>query len=256
MVSRTDACHACRMSRSDSSKAARGGDKTSPDVASGGSSAKTQPSQADVRKRAATRAQRTAATAAKRAKASKATGSMRGHRGAKRLLRDSAIVARVQAGVPTSTVAAEFEVTQRTVQRVVERFDAAPTLLDARPMEIIERMLRRWQRMIADFEGLAYRYADSNPTAALGAKKAAADAANELTRLLVQVGKMPENLEYFRTTAEVRHLMRGLMLRLDRLEDGEITGAEVADYVRDIVLDVRPVYDENDGDEWSRDPQS
>jgi hypothetical protein len=92
-------------------------------------------------------------------------------------------------------------------------------VLDQRPAEIMERMLRSQLRSIFEFELMAFRYAESNPSACLGAKKGAAEARRELQRQLTQLGTFPSNQSMWVTVREVSSLIDELLVRMERLDD-------------------------------------
>ena len=105
----------------------------------------------------------------------------------------------------TAAIAAEFDITQRTVQRAVKDFEAAPSPVDERPMQIVENTLRTYRRMRSDFEALAARYEITNPQAAIGAKRQARETLHDYLELLFDLGKLPD-LDRVRAEGELYRL--------------------------------------------------
>lgn len=158
-------------------------------------------------------------------------------------LRNLAIVNLVDAGWSVQDAAAEFGVSRRTAAAAVERARALRSPLDATPMAILEGLMKRSAMRRQGLEALAVKYENVNPSAAVGAAKAAGEEDRVLAEMLVEMGKMPESLEWFRTTAEVSHLVGELLDRLDELEQGAIGPSEVRSFMVDVVMGNRPLYD-------------
>lgn len=190
-----------------------------------------KPTQAVVRRKAAASKTRVANRAAKQAKAAGAVGDTRG-RGKlshqQRALRDSAILARLNAGASTKDVAAEFEVTQRTVQRAQAEFESMPSVLNLSPSDVLVEMGRSYRRLIGDFEAMAFVHSTSNPSVALGAKKAAAESMRAYVVMLAEVGLLPENLELFRAESVLRGLADKMVETMELVSAGELSAEEAA----------------------------
>lgn len=187
--------------------------------------------QAAVRRKAAAAKAKVADKASATAKAAGAVGDTRGHgrlSHQQRTLRDSAILARLNAGASTKAVAAEFEVDQRTVRRARAEFVAMPSVLELSPSDVLVEMGRSYRRLIGDFEAMAFAHAASNPSVALGAKKAAAESMRAYVVMLTEVGLLPENLELFRAESVLRGLADKMVETMELVVAGELTAEEAA----------------------------
>jgi hypothetical protein len=78
-------------------------------------------------------------------------------------LRDTAIIARLHEGASRSAVAAEFAISRQAVDGVVTRWRDGRSLLEARPMETVEWLARRYLRQAGDLEAMAAANAERNP---------------------------------------------------------------------------------------------
>lgn len=177
---------------------------------------------------------RKADAAAKRAAGAGATGKRLPS--AKAALRNSMIVARAAQGVAWGEIAKEAGVSARTCQRIVEQARDVPSPLDATPMQLLEGFARGFERSIVDFETLAFAWADSNPSAALGAKKAADETRARLAALMTDVGKLPDNLELFRSEMEMQRIAEAMHEKLLTLARGEITVEEALHFYGDLLM--------------------
>ena len=138
-------------------------------------------------------ARRSDKTIEERAKQAGATGPRL--TAAKQGLRDSMIVARRAQGCHLDAIAAEAGVNERTVRRVLaEREAVGEALLDRDPIDVTKQLVAQLEASAADFEAMASAYADTNPAAAIGAKKGADQAREKLLVLLQATGRMPRDL--------------------------------------------------------------
>lgn len=180
--------------------------------------------------------------AAAKRKASKAVKAAREHgakgrkvSAAQRALRDSAIMACSEAGWMEREIAAEFELTTRQVRRIVGERREMPSGLHGGPMEILDELLRGYRASIADFELMAFRYRDGHPNVALGAKRGAVDTRERYAQLLSAVGKLPENLELFRSESVLRQIADEMMDTMDGLRSGDVSVEEAHEFFSRIV---------------------
>lgn len=153
---------------------------------------------------------------------------------AKTQLRDSMIVARVAQGLSYAVVAEEAKVTKRTVERVV----AAARLrspLEEQPMRLLEELAVGLRLAIGDFEAMALAWFDSNQSAALGAKKASVEARAQLATLMADVGKLPSNLELFRTETALRRVAEEMLKTMRAVAAGEMDVSEAIDRFREML---------------------
>lgn len=171
-------------------------------------------------------AKKKADAAAQRAKAAGATG--RRLSAAKAQLRDSMIVARKAQGMGNDAIAAEAGVTTRTVERVLAERRGVQSPLDQPSMDLLEDIATGLKLSIGDYEAMAVAWFDSNQSASLGAKKAADEARARLATLMAEVGKLPSNLELFRTEAALRQIAERMVEVMRAVEAGEMSAEEAA----------------------------
>jgi uncharacterized protein (DUF433 family) len=154
---------------------------------------------------------------------------------AKKQLRDSAIIARTAQGLSPSVIAAEFDVTVRTVERVLAEQRSLPSPLDDRPMKLLEDLARGYRLAIGDYEAMAVAWFEVNQSAALGAKKAADETRARLATLLGDVGKMPSNLELFRSEMEMQRIAEEMVRIMRAVAAGELDPSEAVEFFRGLV---------------------
>lgn len=171
--------------------------------------------------------------AAARAKQAKATG--RRLDGARMGLRNSMIIARNAQGVPWKDIAREAGISARAAQRVVEQAREARSPVDEAPMRLLEDLADGFRRSISDYEAMAHAWFETNQSAALGAKKAADDTRDRLANLLADVGKLPSNLELFRSEMEMQRIAEQMGETLIGLREGTITVDDAIEFFRDLV---------------------
>lgn len=188
------------------------------------------------------------AVAAKTAEAAKRAGARGpGHRGdltkLQLALRDTAIVAALHAGEDSKAVAKEWGITRRSVQRTAESFAARRTALDDRPMEIIERLLRTYEQQLADFSRMMVAHAERTPAVAIAAMKGYTDTLERYTLLLSDIGKLPDNLELFRSETEMIRTGEVMLAKVKQLEDGELSAFELGEFFRGLMTARVPVWE-------------
>lgn len=173
-------------------------------------------------------------TTAKRAKDAGATGGRL--TSAKAALRDSMIVARAAQKVPWGDIAREAGVSARQCQRIVKHAQQVPSPVEQTPMQLVEDLVRGFSRSIADYEGMAFAWADTNQSASLGAKKAADETRARLAALLETVGKLPDNLELFRSEAEMIRLAEQMGEYLLGVREGTHSPEDAIEFFRSLVV--------------------
>lgn len=166
-------------------------------------------------------AKKRADAAAARAKEEKATG--RRLSAAKQQLRDSMIVARAAQGIGYEAIAAEADVTTRTVERVIAARRGVRSPLDDAPMQLLEELAVGLRLSIGDYEAMALAWFDCNQSASLGAKKAADETRARLATLMADVGKLPSNLELFRTEEKLRQIALRMVEVMRAVHVGEMS---------------------------------
>lgn len=187
---------------------------------------------------AASATKKNADAAAKRAKDAGAKGSGERLSAAKKLLRNSAIMARKAQRVTNAAIAAEFDITERSVERIVADMRTVPSPLDELPMQILEELTTGLRISIGDYERMAFAWFDVNQSAALGAKKAADETRARLGALLAEVGKLPTNLELFRSEMEMQRIAEEMVGMMRAVAAGEKDAAEAVEFFRGL-LDAR-----------------
>lgn len=177
------------------------------------------------------------AAAAKATAAAKKAGAV-GPNGsdAHRLLRDSAIVARLHAGEKPEALASEFAISKRSVQAIAKKFpEERPLLMDEQPQAILDTISRDFERRIRDFDAMAIAHAERNPNVAVAAMKGGLQATERLIDLMGAVGKLPENLELFRAESVLRQMADEMIETMEQVEKGECTPIEAAARFRRMV---------------------
>lgn len=185
-------------------------------------------------KQAAGRAVKARANAAaQRAKDTGATGKRL--TGPKAALRDSMIIARAAQGVPWADIGKEAGISARSCQRVVENARGVRSPLEESPMALLESLTSGFLRSISDYEGMAFAWAETNQSASLGAKKAADETRMRLATLLADVGKLPSNLELFRSEMQMQLIAEQMGAYLLGVRDGSRSPEEAIEFFRGLV---------------------
>jgi hypothetical protein len=157
---------------------------------------------------------------------------------AQRGLRDLGIVAGMAAGAGVQEVASEFGVSVKTVREVCQRREARPSLLNAKPMEILEGFLGETRDTLDLLRAAAAGAVVSNNLPVLvGAAKAELLARRELMELMVAVGLMPRDLELFHAEHVLRSIADSMVAVIGKLEAGQIDAAEAGAVFRSLVAD-------------------
>lgn len=170
-----------------------------------------------AKKGAATRA-RNAADKAKEAGVSKGVRLTM----AQQHLRDSAVLACLEAGWTQQQTADELGCTTRTVLNARKRMEQQRSPLDARPVEWIEQRMRGMLRSIRDYRAVAYAAMEEHPSAAIGAMKAADALEARLDDMLIQLGKIPEDLSVLASQAEMERVQQAMVDCMSQLVAGKI----------------------------------
>lgn len=124
---------------------------------------------------------------------------------AQKSVRDTLIVERRLLGWEWPEIAAETGLSIKQCQRnFKDRVDLMPKLASMDPLEIIEVLVKGFQSSVIDFERMAMAYADRNPSAAVGAKRAAVDTREKLGSLLQSTGQLPHDLGTLHHIYEIR----------------------------------------------------
>ena len=156
----------------------------------------------------------------KRAEEAKAQGARL--TAAKQSLRDSLMVQRSTQGWTQAAIAAEAEVSERTVKRVIaERQAIGEALLDRDPIDVVRDLATQWEGSIADMEAMASAYVEDNPAVALGAKKGADQARERLLLLLQATGRMPRDMGGLGDLMGMRELASDMVAAVHAFKRGE-----------------------------------
>lgn len=162
----------------------------------------------------------TASVAERAAKQAKAAGATKGGRlpSVQMQLRDRMIVSRAAQGWLNSMIAAEAKCSERTVERVLARSKELPSPLDENPLKLVRRLVTALDLDVADFEAMAFAYAQEHPSAAVGAKKAATERKVELLGILQTLGHVPD-LASLRVPLEAGQMARAMVDAVEAFED-------------------------------------
>jgi len=171
--------------------------------------------------------------AAKRAKDAGATGPRLP--AARQALRDSMIIARAAQGMPYAVIAAEAKVSVRQVERIVAGNRGVRSPLEDTPMELLDELAVGYRLAIGDFEAMALAWFDTNQSASLGAKKAADESRARLATLLEVVGKLPENMELFRSEAQMQRIAETMAQTMRAVADGEMDAGAAVDVFEELI---------------------
>jgi hypothetical protein len=149
-------------------------------------------------------------TRAAKGKGSKQAAARRGAPGrksaAEQALRDTLMVAREHQDWSIEKIAAEAGLSVPGARKAIagkKKAMAAAMPLSQDPMKIVTAVIEGYQSSIVDFEVMAHEYSVKNPSAAVGAKKAANETRERLTELLQAIGHLPHELGTLRWVAEV-----------------------------------------------------
>jgi hypothetical protein len=139
---------------------------------------------------------------------------------AEKTVRDTLIVERVALGWNWPDIAKEAGLSQEQTKRNYRaRMKALPKLLEMDPMKIIELLVEGFQSSVIDFEVMAREYAERNPSAAVGAKKAAVETRKDLAQLLQATGQLPHELGTLRHLHDIRMTVRHLLGHVDKFSE-------------------------------------
>ena len=139
---------------------------------------------------------------------------------AKQSLRDSLMVQR--AARTQATIAAEAGVNERTVRRVLAQRQAiGEALLDRDPIDVVRDLAMQFEGSVADFEAMASAYVETNPTAAIGAKRGADQARERLVFLLKATGRMPRDMGGLGDLMGMRELASDMVAAVHAFKRGE-----------------------------------
>lgn len=150
--------------------------------------------------------------------------------------RDMTIVAAFYAGRPKAEIAATFELTVRSVNLILEAFRKRPSALDRAPVEIIERALKTYEQQMEMWAALATRaLAEDNLNAAAAGLKGHATAHENYLLACRALGKLPEDMESFRTQADLIRLGQLVLNALDDAAAGKLSIGDARMQVKALV---------------------
>lgn len=150
-------------------------------------------------------------------------------------LRNAAIVAGALTGVKPPELARRFGVDPTTVRRVLADSRKVASGLDERPMQLVEDLARAYLRSIAVLEAQAYALRDSAPATSVRASLGAIATREKLQELYASVGKLPDNLELFKSEAQLTQLAERMVEYLDRAEAGDASMGELRAFFRSLI---------------------
>ena len=161
-----------------------------------------------------------------RAKDAKANGKRLS--AAKQSLRDTLIVQRRAQQWTLEAIAAEAGVTTRTVSRVLaEREAIGEALLDRDPIDVVRDLAMQFEGSVADFEAMASAFVETNPTAAIGAKRGADQARERLLLLLQSTQRLPRDMGGLGDLMGMRELASDMVTVVHAFKRGEASADDV-----------------------------
>ena len=137
--------------------------------------------------------------------------------------------------MPHAVIAAEAKVSVRQVERIVAGNRGVRSPLEDTPMELLDELAVGYRLAIGDFEAMALAWFDSNQSASLGAKKAADESRGRLAALLEVVGKLPEDMELFRSEAQMQRIAETMAQTMRAVADGEMEPAAAVDVFEGLI---------------------
>jgi predicted methyltransferase MtxX (methanogen marker protein 4) len=82
---------------------------------------------------------------------------------------------------------------------------------------------------------MADRYAEAHPAAAVGAMRLARETHTQYIQLLMALGKLPQNLELFRSEAMMQRIAEEMVEKLEAFVRGEVEAAELLVFFRTLL---------------------
>lgn len=158
-------------------------------------------------------------------------------------LRNTAIVAALRAGREEKQVARDYALTTRMVRIIQAEFNPRSRAYDQSPEEILQGLLAAYEQEIHDYAAVAEDTLDRAPAVSVAAMKGHTESIERYKDLLGRVGMLPGDMTYFRTMAEVGHLVGEVITRLELAAQGQLSIEEVSEYAKDVVTGVRPLYE-------------
>lgn len=156
---------------------------------------------------------------------------------AQQSIRDSWIMARIAQGWTWEEAAKEAGIAVKTAKEAVRRRkQVLPNLLEQDPVKIVEEVIQAFQSDAGDFEKMAAAYAESNPSAAIGAKKAAQDARWRMMVLMQSLGILPRQLGTLRHLVEIRGVVGVVIGAVDDFEEA-VRGMKLPKAKREEILE-------------------
>lgn len=168
---------------------------------------------------------------------------------AQRLQRDQLILARRAQGWGWPKIAKEAGLSVRSTHEAAARVtERQPLKLDSDPAKIVEHVFDGVQQSIAGFEAIAVQaLARNNLSSAVGAKRSANDARQQIMVLLQMTGRLPQDLAALRHLIDLRALAVRMLDTMDRFERGMAQlelDIETRRQVDTGVLEVRSMFNE------------
>jgi hypothetical protein len=209
----------------------RGGDSRAPSKRAKPKTTKEKLAETRRRSEAAKKA---AATRARNAadKAADAGATKKGVRltVAQQHLRDAAVIACLDAGWSQADTARELGCTTKTVQNAKKRMLESPSPLDTAPVQWVEQRMKGLLRSARTYRALALAVLEVHPPAAIGALKAADAVEARLDDMLIQMGKLPEDLSQLAAQAEMERVQQAMVECMEEVVAGERTPEEARDF--------------------------
>jgi Homeodomain-like domain-containing protein len=140
---------------------------------------------------------------------------------ADRKLRDRGIVEARQRGESPAAIAKRFDVSERTVRRLIEQARRAPVDLDELDPDVALREAVAVHREAIEQLGRLGRRGN-NASAKVGAAAARARASRDLIQLLAWGGRLPDRPATWRVMLDLKQLGRDVTVLLAAIKQGAI----------------------------------
>jgi hypothetical protein len=133
----------------------------------------------------------------------------------------------LHAGEKVNDVARRYEFSPGQVSKIAATFEAQPAGLTDEPTTIIARIVRRYELQIARFTASAEETIESHPAVTVAAMRGELDALDRYRDVLSAVGQLPENLQVFKSIAEVEQLGKRMLEALKDWSEELMSKAEL-----------------------------
>ena len=160
-------------------------------------------------------------------------------------LRDAAMVEARVRGDTWAEISKKYGISTTGARNAVKaRREAMPDLMTMDSTELVEEIIFGWQISIGNYERMALELFETNPGAAVAAKRGADEARKQLTNLLQATGKLPRELGTLRYHFEVQTLAITIQENLDGFQKQVAAGVEQLDLPKAKMTRLRKLIEE------------